>query len=53
MSSAPRFRQRGQQVNLTGMTLQQHLRDASRSAKITIDLERRMRIKQIRQGAFR
>ena len=46
----PGFRQRRQQIDLAGMTLQQALCDGSRAAEVAVDLERRMGVQQIRVG---
>ena len=42
-----RRRQRGQQVELAGMALQQHLGDAGRRAEVAVDLKRRVRVEQV------
>src|SRR3972149_1213555 len=47
----PGLRQCGQKVELAGVTLQEHLRDACRAAEVSVDLERRMRAEQVRVHA--
>jgi hypothetical protein len=45
LSGRPRPGQRREQVDFSGVTLQQHLGNTCGSAKITIDLERRVGVK--------
>ena len=47
----PRRRQRGQQVDLAALALQQHLGDPRGSAEVAVDLERRVGVEQVRVGA--
>ena len=49
----PRRRQRRQQQNLAVLRLNQHFDDGCRRAEIAFDLERRMRVEQVRVGAAR
>ena len=45
-TARPCSRQRRQQMQGTGMALQQHLRDPGRTAKVAVNLERRVVVKQ-------
>ena len=51
MAVLPHRRQGGQQLDFPIMALQQHLGDASRAAKVAVDLERWMGTEKIRIGA--
>src|SRR6185369_15418387 len=43
----PSRRQGGQKVDLTGVTLQQHLGDPRRRAEVAVDLEGRMGVEEV------
>jgi hypothetical protein len=51
MAFFPYRRQSGQQLDFSVMALQQHLCDASRTAKVTIYLERRMGAEEVGIGS--
>jgi hypothetical protein len=42
----------GQQVNFSGVALQQRLGDARRAAEVAVDLERRVNVEQVGQSRF-
>src|SRR5579862_566428 len=50
-SVLPRIRQRGQQMNDTIVTLEQHFGNCRRRPKIAVNLKRRARVEQIRENS--
>ena len=46
----PRVRERGKQVELSGVALQQHFGDSCGCAEVAVDLKRRVRVEQVRIG---
>src|SRR5665213_538814 len=52
-AGGPRFRQRGQELDLVILALQQHFSDAGGAAEIAVNLKRRMRIKHVGKRARR
>ena len=53
MAVLPYRRQGGQQLDFAVVALQQHLGNACRAAKVTVDLERRMGAEEIGVGTCR